>query len=85
MLKQPGVASPIIGARNTEQMLQNLEALEVSLSDAHIQRLNEVSKPQLNFPYAVNHYMAPALGFPNTTIDGKKIGPSHFLTNPVRY
>lgn len=85
VLKQPGVASPIIGARNTEQMLQNLEALEVSLSDAHIQRLNEVSKPQLNFPYAVNHYMAPALGFPNTTIDGKKIGPSHFLTNPVRY
>lgn len=85
VLAQPGVASPIIGARNSEQMLQNLEALDFKLSDEHIARLNEVSKPQLNFPYAVNHYMAPALGFPNTTIDGKKIGPSHFLTNPVRY
>jgi len=85
VLAQKGVTSPIIGARNSEQMLQNLDALDVSLSDAQIKRLDDVSRPVLNFPYGVNHGLAPVLGFPNTTIDGKTVGPSPFLTNPERY
>jgi aryl-alcohol dehydrogenase-like predicted oxidoreductase len=47
---RPGVASTIIGARRIDQLDQNLAALDLTLSDAHITTLNQLSKPVLNFP-----------------------------------
>ena len=47
---RPGVASTIIGARRIDQLEQNLAALDVTLSLAHLAALNAVSEPSLNFP-----------------------------------
>lgn len=42
---------PIIGARKLNQLEDNLGAVEVRLSDAQIQRLDEVSQIELGFPH----------------------------------
>jgi aryl-alcohol dehydrogenase-like predicted oxidoreductase len=42
---------PIIGARNTSQIKDNLACLEFELSEDQMQRLNEVSKIELGFPH----------------------------------
>ena len=47
---QPGVASTIIGARRLDQLDQNLAALDIVLTSAHLSALNAVSEPVLNFP-----------------------------------
>ena len=50
---RPGVASTIIGARRMDQLEQNLAALDVMLSPAHVEALNKCSEPQLGFPAAM--------------------------------
>jgi aryl-alcohol dehydrogenase-like predicted oxidoreductase len=45
LLKQPGVTAPIIGPRTIEQLDSNLRALEVSLDDAALARLDEIFPP----------------------------------------
>lgn len=47
---RPGVASTIIGARRLDQLDQNLAALDIALTDAHLAALNTVSAPTLAFP-----------------------------------
>jgi aryl-alcohol dehydrogenase-like predicted oxidoreductase len=48
---QQGFSSiPIVGATKPEQFLENLKCLDVTLSQEHLQRLNEVSKIELGFP-----------------------------------
>jgi aryl-alcohol dehydrogenase-like predicted oxidoreductase len=42
---------PIIGARKTEQLQANLRIVDVRLSAAQIQLLDEVSKIELGFPH----------------------------------
>ena len=42
---------PIIGARNTSQIKDNLACLEFELTNEQMQRLNEVSKIELGFPH----------------------------------
>jgi aryl-alcohol dehydrogenase-like predicted oxidoreductase len=42
---------PILGARRLSQLQDNMACLEFRLSDAQLQRLNEVSKIDLGFPY----------------------------------
>jgi aryl-alcohol dehydrogenase-like predicted oxidoreductase len=41
---------PIIGATKPEQFIENLKCLDVTLSNEHINRLNQVSKIELGFP-----------------------------------
>jgi len=41
---------PILGARNLQQLQDNLEALQFTLSAEHMNRLNVVSAPELPFP-----------------------------------
>jgi aryl-alcohol dehydrogenase-like predicted oxidoreductase len=41
---------PIIGGRKVEHLLQNLEALEISLTDEHIKELENVVPFQHGFP-----------------------------------
>jgi aryl-alcohol dehydrogenase-like predicted oxidoreductase len=56
---RPGVASTIIGARRPDQLHANLAALDLILTDAQIAKLNEVSKPVLNFPADINAHVRP--------------------------
>ncbi|MBN1202588.1 MAG: aldo/keto reductase [Anaerolineae bacterium] len=48
---QPGVTASIIGARNLEQLNDNLAAVDVRLSDDDLAQLNEVSAPDDIYPY----------------------------------
>lgn len=50
-LLHPSVCSPIIGARTSTQLEDNLEALSVTFEDSQIARLNAVSKIKAPFPY----------------------------------
>ena len=52
-LQQPGVTSPIIGARTSEQLQENLGALDVDLDPSHLARLDEVSAIEPGFPHAM--------------------------------
>lgn len=49
-LTHPAVVSPIIGARTLAQAEDNLGALDVHLSPAHLARLDEASAPAPIFP-----------------------------------
>jgi len=51
VLQRPGVSSPIIGARNMEQLEDNLGAMGWSLSAEQMARLNKVSTKTLPYPY----------------------------------
>jgi len=50
-LRKPGVTSVVIGARTTEQLRDNLGAADLVLDDAEFDRLDEVSRPPLLYPY----------------------------------
>ena len=50
MQSRPGVASTIIGARRLDQFDANLAALDLALPAHHVEALNAVSAPVLNFP-----------------------------------
>lgn len=47
---RPGVTSTIIGTRRVAQLEDNLGALDLKLPEEAVAALNDVSKPQLNFP-----------------------------------
>ncbi len=47
---QPWLAVPILGARSKEQLLDNLGALQLELSDDHAERLSASSGFELGFP-----------------------------------
>jgi aryl-alcohol dehydrogenase-like predicted oxidoreductase len=51
VLAQPAVTAPIIGARNMQQLDDNLRAVDVRLSDDEVARLNAVSAPDELYPY----------------------------------
>jgi aryl-alcohol dehydrogenase-like predicted oxidoreductase len=51
LLAKPGVTSLVVGARNEEQLRDNLAAAELTLSDEEIAKLDEVSAPPLLYPY----------------------------------
>jgi aryl-alcohol dehydrogenase-like predicted oxidoreductase len=49
---QPDVTSVILGARNTEQLADNLAAASLELAPEELQRLDEVSAPlPEDYPY----------------------------------
>jgi aryl-alcohol dehydrogenase-like predicted oxidoreductase len=52
-LQNPRVTAPVIGARTTAQLRENLGALQIDLSPSHLARLNEVSAIDLGFPHAM--------------------------------
>lgn len=80
-----GVASTLVGARRKDQLIDNLGALEVTLTPTQCAALDTVSTPILNFP-AGHTAFSDALGFAGTTINGVKTPPSPILAaSPVRY
>ena len=50
LLHQPAVTSVIIGAKKTEQLEDNLKAIDVKLTPEDLQKLDEVSKLQPEYP-----------------------------------
>jgi len=48
--RRPGVTSTLIGARTMKQLESNLVALDLPLTAVHIERLNQLTEPVLNFP-----------------------------------
>jgi aryl-alcohol dehydrogenase-like predicted oxidoreductase len=66
---QPGVTSPILGARTLAQLDDNLAALDVVLSPAQLKKLGDVSRPKLNFPFDFLRGVGP-IGYGGTTING---------------
>ncbi|GHO60520.1 aldo/keto reductase [Ktedonobacter robiniae] len=46
----PGVTSTIIGARTPRQLDENLAALDLQLSPAHVATLDKLTEPTLDFP-----------------------------------
>ena len=51
LLARPEVSSVIIGARNEQQLTDNLKALTVKLAAEDLAKLDEVSKPAWGYPY----------------------------------
>ncbi|MCD6231015.1 aldo/keto reductase [Candidatus Aerophobetes bacterium] len=49
---QPGIIAPLIGARTLEQFEDNLGSLEVELTADELRALNEVSRPEDEYPYS---------------------------------
>ena len=51
LLRQPGVTSPIIGARRMEQLENNLASVGWELPQEQLEQLNEASALELPYPY----------------------------------
>ena len=51
LLTRPTISSVIVGARTDEQLADNLAAAELTLSADELGRLDEVSRPDLLYPY----------------------------------
>lgn len=75
---QPGVTSTIVGARTLDQLDQNLGALAVELTPEQIAKLDEVSKPQLNFPAQFLGHAA-AIMHGGISVNGDAPAPSPFV------
>ena len=86
VVQRPAVASTIIGARTMEQLLDNLGALEVKLTTEQVQKLDEASKPTLNFPHDFVETIK-AFGYNGATIDGvaAPVNPMSPSTDGERY
>lgn len=50
VLAKPGVTSVIIGAKNTDQLLDNLRAADLKLTDEQMKRLNDISAVPKPYP-----------------------------------
>ena len=50
VMDQPGITSTIIGAKNTEQLLQSIAATDLKFDKEDITLLNEISALQLEYP-----------------------------------
>ncbi len=49
--QRPGVIIPIIGAKTEKQLKDNLECLNFTLSEKHMNQLSEASKIDMGFPH----------------------------------
>jgi aryl-alcohol dehydrogenase-like predicted oxidoreductase len=67
---RPGVTSTLIGARRMDHLEANLTALDLTLSQEHRSRLDQVSEPRLNFPAANNAMLTRLAQNGGTTVDG---------------
>jgi aryl-alcohol dehydrogenase-like predicted oxidoreductase len=67
---RPGVTSTIIGARTMQQLDDNVGALDVKLTAAHLAVLDKATAPALPFPVDMIG-MVPSITFGGTTINGQ--------------
>jgi len=57
VIEQPGITSAIVGARNCEQLKDNLLAGSWKLDKASMQTLTQVSKPRARYPKSMENAM----------------------------
>ena len=83
---RPGVTSTIIGARRLDQLEQNLAALDLKLDASHVEALNRVSAPTLNFPAGFLQF-APSFMHAGATVNGEtsQLPPMMPKTDAERY
>ena len=86
LAQKPGVSSIILGARSKKQLDDNLAAADLTLSATQVQKLDELSKPSLNFP-ADFMGIVPSFAYGGTTINGRTspISPWVPQKDGVRY
>ncbi len=86
LAQKPGVSSIILGARSQKQLDDNLAAASLVLSFAQMAKLDELSKPTLNFP-ADFMGAVPGFAYAGTTINGRSAPISPFVPQKdgVRY
>ena len=48
--QQPEVTATIIGARTVDRLDANLSSLQVTIPERHLARLEEATRPRLEFP-----------------------------------
>ncbi len=68
---RPGITSTLVGARRIDQFEANLQALDMTLTEAQRGVLDDVSAPTLNFPADNNRTLAPMIQFGGATVDGR--------------
>ena len=71
LLRKPGVSSVVVGARTNEQLLDNLRAADLVLSDDEFDRLDNVSAPRLLYPYWWQAKYDKRLGPTDLTVLGR--------------
>jgi aryl-alcohol dehydrogenase-like predicted oxidoreductase len=76
--RRPGVTSTIIGARRLAQLEDNVQALEVSLSQEQRARLDSLTQPTFGFPQNMQP-MFPGIHNGGTSVNGLYAPPSHFV------
>ncbi len=57
LLGRPAVTSLIIGGRNEDQFKDNLGAMDLTLTEEDNKRLEDVSRPKLQYPYWHQQFM----------------------------
>ena len=70
LLRKPTVASVIVGARNEEQLKQNLAAADFKLTEEQVRRLDEASTRPAPYPYWHQHQFAERNPLPPAYADG---------------
>jgi aryl-alcohol dehydrogenase-like predicted oxidoreductase len=70
LAQKPGVSSIILGVRSMQQLEDNLAAADLVLPQSHIAKLDELSKPRLDFP-AEFLERTPSFAYAGTTINGR--------------
>lgn len=71
VLAKPGVVSLVTGARTEAQLVENLPAAELSLEADEFRRLDEVSAPELLYPYWWQAKYDERLGEPDLALLGR--------------
>jgi aryl-alcohol dehydrogenase-like predicted oxidoreductase len=62
VMRQPGITSPIFGARTLDQLEDNLGAAELALDEEAVARLEEVSRLELVYPYDFHERVRAMMG-----------------------
>ncbi|WP_306259601.1 aldo/keto reductase [Pararhizobium sp. IMCC21322] len=58
LLTRPAISSLVVGGRTEEQFEQNFRAVDITLTDDQLKRLNDVSRLPLHYPYWHQHNFA---------------------------
>lgn len=74
VIQQPGITSAIVGARNVEQLRDNLLASTWKLEEEPLEQLNKVSQPRVRYPKSMESGMfarrRDAVDMPGLKSDG---------------
>ena len=74
LLRNAGVTSVIMGARTVRQLQDNMGALEVSLAEEHLSRLQDASSIDMGFPHSYlewlmnSSHMSAPMSFERTSL-----------------